>query len=432
MRSQALLFSSLLCAAFCTVDASQTEEKLEKAKDLLVHIRMRQTELEEQLEKLETLLGVENKGLQLEPLSPKNVKNITTKITRQGIDFFAKKEYEKAKELFHKAWEEEPTQAITNYNLGLSYAKLGKDPLAKKFLKSAIEIDIKLSESDQIKKYMNQEVVKKKKEKEDPALAVSRTKVINLRKKVDSYLSSRSLSLSDRMQQATVALRQMESFAKEYDQLIEEYYLDISDRYVTFEMYDEALRVIKDYQTVMKDKVLPDGFHKDLLLVKEKQKDQQKAAEKLFSSVQNRNMPLTVQKDLRELGIFSEQVDQFVTHLERGDEDFDMVCQRLKDYRWGNKTGRHVVITDRFQRLLFSSLEGTLSLDQYQDIEGNKFFKTICQSAHRQQELSSVEPNWARTTLKIGGKKVPYLLLWSYIPQHESFLIVRIPERDVL
>ncbi len=121
-------------------------------------------------------------------------------------------------------------------------------------------------------------------------------------------------------------------------------------------------------------------------------------------------------------------MEKFVQEAKSSDADFAMLTERLREYRWGNKPDRHVMVMDRYGQLQFSSLEGTLPIDRYQDVEGRKFLKDITLLADR---LEASETQMVPLDLMIQGEKVPYVLLYTYVPKHDSFIIVRMPRKDL-
>ena len=121
-------------------------------------------------------------------------------------------------------------------------------------------------------------------------------------------------------------------------------------------------------------------------------------------------------------------MEEFINKTQR-DNDFINFCKRLKDYRWAGKGNKHVIIVNKYQKLMYSSLPGTLPIGRYQDTQGNKFLKniTLLADTAKFKEVYSLP-----VELSVVNKTIPYLLMYTYIPKHECFIIVRFPERDLL
>jgi hypothetical protein len=91
------------------------------------------------------------------------------------------------------------------------------------------------------------------------------------------------------------------------------------------------------------------------------------------------------------------------------------------------------MVLSRFEESLFSSLKGALPAQDYQDKEGNKFLRNITRMAGR---LEGKQAKFFEAELPVLGDKgrytyVPYVVLYTYIPKHEAFIVVRYPKSDV-
>lgn len=386
--------------------------------------------LSEEIANLKKLLGVLPALDGLEPLEPTSKMKERLRVrVEDGIKSFATGDFERAKEDFQRAWEEDPEPAVTNYNLGLAYHRLGNLPLAKKMLKAALEKNPKLEAADKISAYLEGKTVSESSEGElTEEEEIKQTAMINLKQEANSYIASTSLSLPKRRAESVKVLREMAQKAQGSEVLKQKYFLDMADGYARFELYEDALKVLEEYQVAMKGKVLPDGYHTKRLAIEEK-KDA--LNELLDSYIGNRlpsNAQRSVKKNTEELEIFASQLNEFVKEASEDDADFAKITKRLGEYRWGGKPKRHVLIVNRFEELLYSSLEGTLAVDRYQDMKGQRFLQQVTRLGNR-MKLKQVEIK--EVDLSVSNKKVPYLILYTYIPKHEAFIIVRIPKRDL-
>ena len=178
----------------------------------------------------------------------------------------------------------------------------------------------------------------------------------------------------------------------------------------------------------MTGKVLPTDYHAKKLQVEDKLAEQRKVLEGYKNHEVSPTIRQTLTRDLHELGIFSDQLEEFVTEADVGDEDFNKICQRLREYRWGNKSGRHVIVVDRFQGLLYSSLPGTLPLYRYKDNKGRSFLKDITMIP---DDLNGREAKFFPVDLNVNGKIISYVVMYAYAPKHGAFIIVRLPKEDL-
>jgi tetratricopeptide (TPR) repeat protein len=423
MRNAALLL--LLAAPLGAQEALDRKFLLESVEQISSQYRL----LKEEIDHLKTLLGA---GPELEDLQPlAGTKAMSERVrTRlvEGGESFQSGDYEDAKKKFQIAWEKAPDKAVTNYNLGITYHRLGNFPLAKKMLKAALEQNETIAGSSKIRSYLlggEDSPHGKELSEEDK---VMQTAMTNLKKEASSYLHMKSLPLPKRRAETVKVLRQMRAKAEDNSNLKQDYFLEVADSYALFELYDDAVAVLDEYEQSMRDKVLPDGFYSKRLQIEGKKA---KLSDSLEGYIGNQPDPVVareIKNDKEELEIFASQLSQFAQELDDEDPDFTKISKRLNEYRWGGKPNRHVLVVSRFEELLHSSLKGTLPIDRYQDIQGNKFLKDITRLADRmvykQVETKKVE-------LSVGNHTVPYYLLYTYIPKHEAFIIVRIPRADL-
>lgn len=396
----------------------------------LERLEEQQRALDDQIHSLKKLLGADSPLEGLKPLeAEKGMAEGLVAFVEDGRKAYSKGDFDLAKESFQSAWEIDPEHALTNFNLGLAYYKQGNLPLAKRMLKVAVEKHAGLDESGQIAKFLEGDNRQELVTKEPSELDKKRTQLTNLKNEADSYLRSTKLELPRKRAKTFGVLEEMLKVIGEETELIEECYSDIADRYAALEQYQRALDLYKAYETAMQNKLLPDNFYT-------KQQDVEQRYEALTATlegylnnkVEDRNIARRVDRDQEELKIFATQMERFVSQVSEEDGDFKKICKRLRDYRWGGRPGRHVLVVSRHQELLYSSLRGTLPIDRYQDAQGEPFLSNITLLADRldlkQTELLEVD-------LKIRGEPVPYLVLYTFIPKHQAFIIVRMPKGDI-
>jgi tetratricopeptide (TPR) repeat protein len=401
--------------------------KEEKIRQLINTIVNKQSQLADEISSLQKLLVDSPEIDDLDLRNPRVAMDSRVKVrTEDGIKMYKKEKYEMAKDLFQSAWEEAPNDSITNFNLGMAYHKMGKAALAKKFLKSSVDMDNTFKGSEKIYTYL--EGKRKEVDSESDEVKGLRTELINLKKENSSYMASKSLPLHKRMSSVIKSLREMEESAQAHDELIEDYYVEMANTYSAFEHYDKAVRLLDEYENSMEGKVLPDGYHSERLKIVEKQKERSTILNAYMGNQDSLTAGRQLQRDLNELSIFGSQIDEFVQEVSVTNSDLKKINQRLKEYRWGGQANRHVVIFDRYQKLVWSSLPGTVSLDRYQDEEGERFFKNISLLADR-MDLKQTE--YFTINLNINGSVIPYVIMYTYVPKHEAFIVVRIPQRDL-
>lgn len=430
MKYYSLFF--LFCLVFeGTVQGTQDLKNKEIIDSITSVIRQHEL-LSGEVQKLRELLkiSVELEGLSLLE-SSENMDEKMQESIKDGIAAYQENDYQKAKDAFYLAWENDPNNYITNFNLGMSYQKVGNTPLAKKLLKTAVEMKPSIPGAKQVSVFLEGKIDEKKKieknlSEEEQLL---RTEVINLKKEVDSYMKSPSLSATMKMKVVTETLNKILEKASNSDVLVREFYMDMVDVFSIYEAYGKALEILKHYEKSMEGQVLPDGYHVKKLQIENKKKEQEKLLKEYLNYKVEGDVKYKLVRDLHELNIFSAQMEEFVDRADSGDEDFEKICKRLREYRWGNRPERHVIVVDRFQGLLYSSPEGTLALDRYRDNRGRAFLKDIT--------FLAGNPNLEKAKsfsvdLNVNGKIVPYMVLFTYVPRHEVFIIVRLPREDLL
>jgi tetratricopeptide (TPR) repeat protein len=401
----------------------------EEISKIVDRITLKHQELEKEILQLRTLIGTSQVALQhLPPIKAENTFSQRIQIrTADAIKFYEYKEFEKAKESFRLAWEEEPSSYLTNYNLGIAYYQLGNKALAKKLFKTALDGNLSFPGSSQIEAILYPDL-NQKKESQLTQKEPSTVEMENLAKETETYLKSSKINYTQKMRATITLLNEMLAISKANKNLVRVYYLKIADSFAAFELYSKAIDVLNQYQNLLKDEVLTEQYYTQLLNFEEKKKLQDKEVATLIDNTPSLEIKDKLNRDLNELGVFGTQLDSFVEHLNFDDPDFQKLCERLGDYRWGNKTDKHVLIIDRFQNLLYSSLPGTLPIDRYQDTSGVKFLKNIT-FLNEQMQLKQTE--YFPVDLRVRHDTVPYVIMYTYSPKHQAFIIVRLPKEDL-
>jgi tetratricopeptide (TPR) repeat protein len=429
-RNQVL---SLLSFAIITAPLYGADQPFDRTKvvDAVNSLAKKQQEINQEIATLKLLLGVSSPIEELKPLS--SVEGTSQQIKTnvdEGNQAFNTQNFELAKSKYQAAWEIDSNDAVANYNLGLAYHHLGNTPLAKKMLKSAIEINSSLEARDKITAYIEGKSALELASSPSPSpeQASIHNDLINLKKEADSYLRSKALSMPQKRKSTTKVLKDIVTKSKDLPDFIRDHYMELADIYITFEMFPEAIQLYQSYEKAMDGKVLPDDFYTKL-------HDTQQKMDKVLASLQPmlgqqppKAAKRAVEKDLKELDVFAKQFEEFVKSIEKEDPDFESITKRLAEYRWGGKPNRHVMVVSKYQELLYSSLPGTLPIDRYQDESGTPFLVNITKldgiQAFRQAQYMEVP-------LKINGETVFYDVLFTYIPKHESYIIVRFPKKDL-
>ncbi|MFT4552488.1 MAG: tetratricopeptide (TPR) repeat protein [Chlamydiales bacterium] len=407
-------------------------EELNKSRILKVvnDLARQHDRLSDEIEKLKRLLGAHSEldGLKVLEARAGMPERLRIRL-EDGIKAFNEGDFIQAKEDFYLAWENDSDSYITNFNLGLAYYRLDQIPLAKRMFKVALEGNSKMPESDKIKDYLaggvSERISTEKLSKEEQVL---HTELVNLKNEADSYIKASNLTSSAKMKASVATMKNMLLKAESSKKLVEEFYLPVAEVFSAYEMFDEAFAVFEKYEKSMSGKVLPADYHAKKLYAEEKLSEQRKVLEGYKNNEPDLAIRQTLTRDLHELGIFKAQLEEFVTEAGTGDEDFDKICQRLREYRWGNKSGRHVIVVNRFQELLYSSLPGTLPLYRYKDEKGRAFLKDITMIP---KDLNGEDAKFFPVDLNVNGKIIPYVVMYAYAPKHGAFIIVRLPRADL-
>lgn len=405
-------------------------------REVVEQLEKQHENLSNQIEKLKKLLGEFPEIDKMHLLeATEDMKETVRLHLEEGVKSYLKSDYEEAKESLQEAWEENPDNYVLNYNLGMAYYKLGKIALAKKMLKVALEENPEIEGKEEIKGFIEGKKREEKKvflfSEEEKKL---RTDIINLKKKVDSYIKSNTLSHPNKMKLVFNIVKEIFDKSEGKNKLIREFYLSLVDLLASYEMYGKALDTLEQYERSMYGKVLPDEYHSKKLFIERKfsEKNESLKAYRGYSVDANGDIKSKLSRDLHELEIFGAQMEEFVQEAKEGDENFDIICKRLGEYHWGNLPGRHVIVVNRFQELLYSSPLGTLPLDRYRDVDGKTFLKDItCLYESSDDFLPKRNVEFFPIDLSLKGEVVPYVVMYAYIPKHASFIIVRLPRKDL-
>lgn len=390
--------------------------------DAFKKIESQELDLKKEIEELRKLLGLNSELEELTLKAPhadmsKELKEKVEKAT----EAYNKEKYDEAKKLLREAWEMAPDDHVVQYNLGLSYQKLGNEVMAKKMLRSAIEAKPALEGADKIQAFLEGA---EEKNGLDAAASIVQNEIQNLKKEADSYLKSSLLDYPQKMKAVLGVLAQLEEKLEKEPRLKRDNLLEVAKFYASFEWYEKSLELFRKYEEAMEGRVLPDTYYTQLLQNEERAKKQK---ETLATYAQDDLDPKQLRKfsrDLEELKIFASQFDEFVRTPNTKDPDFVKISNRLKEFRWGKYANRHVIVVNRYQEILYSSLPGTLPLDRYQDQKGRLFLKDLLLNA---KDMKLGDAKVMGVNLKVGKDFVPYAILFTYIPKHESFIVVRIP-----
>lgn len=418
-------------ASFLSAEESSQASDRERIAKAFEKIAEHQRGIADEVDHLRSYLGLESALKELSPLPV--VEGMQERVktpTQDGVKFFHESNFTQAKESFQQAWKEDPNQYTTLFNLGLVYDRLGNTSLAKKMLKSALEIKSDLPNADKIQVFLSEQP-----DKTEPldSNAVFKAEAINLQKQAESTLSSTALSYSVKMRATVELLKQLESKADKNPEIAREQLLFVADTYAAFEMYESAVECFKKYEKSMEGSVLPDGYDAKHLQTVEKQKNQSIALSRYLGNKPVLPSGRKIQSNVDELMIFASQMDEFVQQCSARDADFNKITKRLGEYRWSNRAGRHVLVVSRYEELYYSSLAGTLPIGDYQDIKGEKPLRNITRLA---DVLKLKQVEFVETELSIHGagskmEQITYIVLYTYIPKLESFIIVRVPKSDL-
>lgn len=397
--------------------------------DLLEEMDQEYFSMGQKLHQLQKILGVSTGFEQMEPLSVTEEGTERFRLRmKEGIKLYHLREYLEAKEAWQRAWEGEPDIAEVQYNLGLVYYRLGNLPLSKKMFKGALEQKKTLPYREEIQEFLDGKNVR---EEEDPEDLV-RSELINLKKEADSYMRSQKLDYPRKMRTTLQTVDKLLELTKESEDSQRNYLPFAADTYAAFECYEKALSLLSRYEESMEGKVLPDGYHTKKLQLEDKQREQGSVLATYVGNQPPSTLRRALRREMKELEIFAEQLHKFVDRAEEKNPDFQKITTRLGEYRWANRLGRHVIVVNRYEELLYSSLAGTLPLADYQDRKGQKFLRHLLRLADR-LELKQVEFFEVELAVRSGEqvRQIPYLVLYTYIPKHEIFVVVRFPKEDL-
>ena len=182
-----------------TAEANKNDIDKDKILEIVRDIEEYQDKLEEEIEELKASLGMTPGIDGAMPVEAHKTASPRIKLrTEDGIKSFLKNDYEQAKEEFQGAWEEKPNNAEANYNLGLVYYKTGNTALAKKMLKTAIEIDPQIKNAAEIEEFIHgKKNTANQNDEEDvtPEERAVRTEMVNLRRETESYIRTKNMEL---------------------------------------------------------------------------------------------------------------------------------------------------------------------------------------------------------------------------------------------
>jgi tetratricopeptide (TPR) repeat protein len=421
----ALLAASPLVGA---VSPELNRDKLLKAVEAL---EVQHRELTDEISQIKSLLGVDPalEDLPLLAATAKLPERVRVRV-EDGVKAYKDSKYEQAKDLFQTAWEEAPDNSLVHFNLGMAYQKLGNVSLAKKMLKTAVELDPKIPSAEKIKAFLAGKITDLKKGEDELSEEERSLKntLTNLQHEANSYMKSRTLPLPKRRSETVKLLREIISKAAESEKIQREFLPAVAESYALFDMHEDALLAYADYEKSMNERILPEGYHTKKLHIEERQEEERKVLKGYLGNEPGKPVRRRLLKDREELGIFAAQIEEFVAVANETDPDFKKITRRLGEYRWGNRPGRHVVVVNRYEEILYSSLSGTLAIDRYQDENGQKFFRNITRLA---PQMETKQTEFVEVNLTVNGESVPYVLLYAYIPKHEAFIIVRLPKQDL-
>ncbi len=426
MRLHHLLLIAILSTSSISIFGEINEKDLLKEVEALIQ---KQDEVNSQISKIKELLGLGSALEGLGLLETTNEDEQVKSLTAKAKPLFEAKKYSEAKDLLQDAWESDPSSQVASYNLGLSYARMNRPILAKKFLKQAVDAKIELDNKEQVLSYLRGEKESIVSVKQGDSKL--QTELTNLQKETDSLLRSTHVSGPEKIKLVISSIESLKEKVKnaDKDEHVENYYTYISDAYSAFEMYSEALDALNSYEKSMKGKVLPDDFFTKKLDLENKSLDQKNQMNALLNKEISEDQRYQLSNDIHELKVFASQMNEFVALPNLESSDFSMICKRLGEYPWGKKPNRHVLVLSRFQEILYSSLEGTFPIERYRDVKGNQFLKCIVQTLPSEMPLKEVK--MISVDLNVNGKIIPYVILYTYVPKIDSYIVVRINQDDL-
>ena len=343
---------------------------------------------------------------------------------KEGKRLFEEARWEEAKEKMQEIWENHPNHALSSYNLGVLYYKLGNLSMAKKMWKSVLELDPQFSLSQSLINFLENSPSSKKREKEEK----ERNRCLNQKQEILTYLQLSGLSRSQKLRHILPLLEKMKECALQAPSLQREFFPFITEQYSLLSRYGQALETLREYERQMEGRIFPENYYEKKVQLEEKNREERERLQLYLNREVDEKIERKLRKNVEELEIFAVQFDQFVQRAEREDEDFQKIVHRLKEFRWGGKRDRHVLVVNLYEEILFSSLAQMLPLENYRDHLGRAFFQDIVQLSPL---LSLKQVHFIALQLPLGKQLLSYILLYTFIPKHTLFIIVKIPQEDL-
>lgn len=377
------------------------------------------------------LVEVAKEVQDLEPISDTGLSKTAREKTDAGIKALQGKDLDKAKTAFQAAYEAQCDSATTQFNLGLIHLRQNNVVLAKKMLRQALDTSkttkVPLLGSERLIAYLDDAPAAGPSPKLDAQAAPSkeRTELSNKKKQLESLLKvDRKLAT---LKQVYSLLQTIGDVCQQKTELAPEFLPFVASTWEDLGDFDKASATLAAYETAMAGKELPESHFSKLLSLKAKKQEQGKT----WATYQNASPKAAIakrcQRNLDELSVFATQIDDFVKELDDSDADFQKLCQRLKEFRWGQQPDKHVVIANKAKELIYSSLPGAVALDRYRDSKNRAFFVDICQMGA--SDLAG--PHYFPLQLQVNGQLVDYAGFWIYAPKQEVFIVVRVPESEL-
>jgi hypothetical protein len=265
----------------------------------------------------------------------------------------------------------------------------------------------------------------------EPVAASIEIQLGNIQNEITTYIKAPINSANRRLELVTPLLLQMQRLMGlacegEHDRgQLQQYGLFVVEQYMLLDWLTEAKHMLDVYEEWMLGRPMPQQFYAIKLDLLDRLQSKREQEERYFQILSLQEGNLVSKKDVMELSAFGAQLNDFITPpWDKSNGDFQLLCQRLKEYKWAKQPRRHVIIMNRLGQLLFSSLEGTQSLDCYQDQTGRSFFKEISNLGDR---LQTKQVEGCLIKILVGSKEMSYSLIYTYSPANELFIVVRIP-----
>lgn len=413
-----MFLSAIQGAEITNFDQEECQKTLSRIEKSLGEINL-------EIENLKTKLLGKSALEKLPLLIPQKFNKKEQDTLRKAETLYQKGEYSNAKQILQEIWESYPDDAEINFNLGLVYYRLNKGSLTRQFLEQALKLNSSLQGAATIREFLKKSSTVPESSKESKELKSIRIRANNLYKEAIGYSGS-NLDYPKKLKLTLTTLDKLKQELWDKQSVFSEHALAISDLYASYEQLKTSLEILGHYEEWMQDKELPDGYHLKKLGLQEKLRDQEEYLKQYTSpSEVDDTIKTRLQKNLEELAIFGVQLQDFVQELSDKNQDFLNFTERLKEFNWGNKSSKHTLIFDRYQNILFSSPEGSLPIDKYQDVQGKKFFKDIC---NLWNQFSIKETGYLEIELLVHNRIIPYILLYTYVPKHEAFIVVKLPK----